>query len=53
MGVEKVVEELHVELVILHDQNGFCLGVHRVSPGPRGIAGVTEFGACAVLKGRS
>jgi hypothetical protein len=28
MGIQKVVEELHVELIILDDQNRFGLGVH-------------------------
>src|SRR6185437_9917335 len=31
MRVQKIVEELHVELIVLHDQNGPGLGVHDVS----------------------
>ena len=28
MGVQQVVEELHVELIVLHDQNGLGFRVH-------------------------
>ena len=28
MGVQQIVEELHVELIVLHDQDRLGLGVH-------------------------
>ncbi len=28
MGVEQIVEELHIELIVLHDQDGLGFGVH-------------------------
>jgi len=31
MGVEQVVEELHVQLIVLDDQNGLGLGVHDLT----------------------
>ena len=31
MGVQQIVEELHVELIVLHDQNGLGLGIHRLT----------------------
>ena len=34
MRVEQVVEELHIELIVFHDQNRFGLGVHDFSLRP-------------------
>jgi hypothetical protein len=29
MGVQQIVEELHIELIVLHDQDCFGFGVHE------------------------
>ena len=30
VGIEQIVEELHIELVVFHDQNCFRRRIHRV-----------------------
>jgi hypothetical protein len=34
MRVKQVVEELHIELIVLHDQDSFGFGVHDFTPRP-------------------
>ncbi len=31
VGVKQIVEELHVQLIVLHDQNRFCFGIHDLT----------------------
>ncbi len=57
MGVQQIVEELHVELIVLHDQNRLGFRVHDFSsPAPGTIAkplGWQTVPGCAVLRRRS
>jgi hypothetical protein len=32
MRIQQIVEELHIELIILDHQNGFCRCIHAVNP---------------------
>jgi hypothetical protein len=34
MGVQQVVEELHIELIVFHDQDRLGLGIHNFTPQP-------------------
>src|SRR3984957_7165675 len=51
MGVQQIVEELHVELIVLHDQYGLQFGVHDVSL-RRKQRGVTGFSASPSMRAK-
>ena len=37
MGVQQVVEELHIELIVLHDQDRLGFGIHAQVSGALGV----------------
>jgi hypothetical protein len=38
MGVQQIMEELHVKLIVFHDQNGLGFRVHDFHTPPRDVA---------------